>query len=180
MAQLARLNLVAAANRGTPFVPTYPTLDETGEYPPILGGDGAPATITLLGADSDVARRLTRQQRATLQNRMAALAFTGKAQHALSEQDIAEQEAHDLELVVACTVAWSGFEDDDGAPLSCTPENARALYESAPYLVEQAMRHLRDRARFFDPSSRPSAAPPTIGSASANATEMDAVVAAAA
>ena len=169
MAKLARLNLAAAANRGTPFTPTYPVLGEDGEYPPILGADGAPATITLRGADSDVARRLTRQHRATMQNRMAALAFGGKQQTALTEQDIAEQEAHDLELVIACTIAWTGIEDDDDQPIPCTPENARRLYEAAPYLVEQAMRHLRDRSRFFAPSSTPSAAPSTTDSASESA-----------
>lgn len=163
MAKLSRLDLVSAANRGTPFTPTYPTVGPDGEYPPILGADGAPASITLLGADSEVARRLTRQQRAHLQNRMAALAFTGKQQAALSELDIAEQEAHDLEIVIACTVDWSGFEDDDDHPIPCTPENARRLYESAPYLVDQAMRHLRDRARFFAPSSTPSGEPSSTG-----------------
>ena len=35
----------------------------------------------------------------------------------------------------------------------------RALYEAAPYLIEQALRYLRDRSRFFGPSSAPSEPP---------------------
>jgi hypothetical protein len=165
MAKLSSLDLTTRANVGTTFTPHLPVLDAaTGEYKPILGADGTPATITLLGADSDVAKRLTRRQRAHLQNRMSALAFRGEKQDGLTEEDIAAQEEHDLEIVVACTAAWSGFEDDHDVPLPCTESNVRALYVSAPYLVEQAMRHLRDRGRFFVQSSTLSDAPLSIGS----------------
>jgi len=164
MAKLSAIDITTRANAGTTFTPHEPTLDAHGEYPPIRGADGVPATITLLGADSAVAKRLTRQERATLQNRMAGLAFSGKKQDGLTEADIAAQEAYDLDLVVACTVAWTGFEDDDDAPLPCTEDHERALYEAAPYLVDQAMRHIRDRGRFFGPSSAPSEPPPPIDS----------------
>lgn len=151
MAKLSTLDLVARANAGTTFSPTYPALDaDTGKYAPILSADGTPATLTMLGSDSDIAKRLNRQQRATLQNRLSAMAFRGEKQEGLTEDDLAAQEAHDLEIVIACTVAWTGFEDDDDDATPCTPETVRAVYESAPYLVEQAMRHLRDRSRFFD------------------------------
>jgi hypothetical protein len=165
MAKLGHIDITAAANAGTTFTPHLPTIGPTGQFDPILGADGTPATLTVLGADSSVARRLSRQFRATMQNRMAALAFSGAKQEGLTEADLQAQEDHDLELVVACTVAWTGFEDDDDQPLPCTPEHVRTLYESAPYLIEQAMRHIRDRSRFLAPSSAPSAAPPDTGSA---------------
>jgi hypothetical protein len=162
MAKLSTIDITTRANAGTTFTPHLPTLTPQGDYELIYGADGTPATITLLGADSTVARRLTRQQRATLQNRMAGMAFSGKKQDGLTEADIAAQEAHDLDLVVACTVAWTGFEDEHDTPLPCTEDHVRALYEAAPYLVDQALRHLRDRGRFFGPSSTPSEPlPPT-------------------
>lgn len=165
MAKLSTIDITTRANAGTTFTPQLPTLSAHGEYEPIRGADGTPATITLLGADSAVAKRLTRQQRATLQNRMAGMAFSGKKQDGLTESDIEAQEAYDLDLVVACTVAWTGFEDDDDAPLPCTEAHVRALYEAAPYLVDQALRHLRDRSRFFGPSLSPSGPPLPIASA---------------
>jgi hypothetical protein len=138
--------------------------DETspynGEYPPLLSRDGLPCTLTLLGADSETAKRMDRQRQATAQNRVT-LAFMGtkKKQESsiFTPDDIAEQADYDLNRVTALTVGWYGFEDDNDEPVPFTAEDVRFLYVQDPDIREQAISFIGDRARFFARSSTPSA-----------------------
>ncbi|WP_163869584.1 hypothetical protein [Myxococcus eversor] len=59
-----------------------------------------------------------------------------------------EMESDALELLVRRTVSWSGVLEG-GKPLAYTPDNARRLYTSLPWLRRQVDEACADRARFF-------------------------------
>jgi hypothetical protein len=160
MAQLGTLKLKQQAEAGVTMVVRNPfgTADEDGELPPLMAADGSPATLTLLGADSDTARRLDFRRGAAAQNRLVAGMYAKTKQRGVvTADDLAEQAAHDLDRLVALTVTWHGFEGDDDQPLPFSPEAVRELYEQNPFIREQALGFIEDRTRFFAPSSTPSA-----------------------
>ncbi len=160
MAKIAALKLSTHAEEGATLIVRDPfgAIDDDGELPPLRAADGTPATLTLLGADSAVARRLDYQRAARAQNRLYASAFAkGKKPVLVTPEDVAEQAAHDLDRLVALTVTWHGFEDEDDHPIPFSPEAVRALYEENPFIREQALAFIADRARFFARSSTPSA-----------------------
>ncbi|MFN9087349.1 MAG: hypothetical protein ACK6DP_12370 [Gemmatimonas sp.] len=160
MAKLGTLKLKTKANEGATMIVRDPfgEANDDSEFPPLLAEDGTPATITLLGADSDAARRYDHQRAAEAQNRLYASAF-GKAKKSVvvTPEDIAAQAQYELDKLVALTVGWHGFEDDEGQPLAFTADAVRELYAQNPFVREQALGFIMDRARFFGPSSTPSA-----------------------
>jgi hypothetical protein len=160
MAKLGTLKLKQQAEAGATLIVRDPfgERDEDGELPPLLAADGTPATLTLLGADSDTAKRLDHQRQADAQTRVVASMFgTKKRSNAVTAQDIADQAAFDLDKLVTLTVGWHGFEDEDGESLPFTSEHIRELYTQNPLIREQALSFISDRARFFARSSTPSA-----------------------
>lgn len=54
------------------------------------------------------------------------------------------------DLIVACTLDWSGVSDTDGNPVPCTPEAVRALYTGVEWLYEQVRSAYLDSTRFFE------------------------------
>lgn len=183
--RFATLNLAARADEGAPFLVrdyaaplvTAEEADESphfvaGEYPPMLGSDGQPWVIRFRGADSPRARAARAGAQARFQDMITARALAesgkkGKSRNALSlrPEDITAQETADVDELVAVTVSWT-IEADEGGAFECTEANARWLYEANPALREDAMRFIRDRARFFAAASTPVGAPPLTGSAS--------------
>lgn len=160
MAKIASLKLATKAEAGATMIVRDPfgEPDDEGEIPALLAADGTPATLTLLGADSEVARRLDFRRAAAAQNRLYAQAFgKGKRQAVVTAEDIAEQATHDLEKLVTLTVGWHGFEDEDGDPLPFTADAVRELYAQNPFIREQALSFIADRSRFFGQFSTPSA-----------------------
>lgn len=161
MAKLGTLKLKQQAEAGATMIVRDPfgETNDDGELPPLLAADGTPATLTLLGADSETARKLDHQRAAAAQNRIYAGAFgSGKKKSVVvTPEDIAEQTAYETEKLVALTVGWHGFEDEEGAPLPFTADGVRELYVQNPLIREQAITFLTDRTRFFARSSTPSA-----------------------
>lgn len=50
---------------------------------------------------------------------------------------------------VAATKAWSpGFQLDGQDDLECTPANVRALYDRCPWLRDDVINHINDRANY--------------------------------
>lgn len=172
MAKLSTLKLKAQAEAGATLILRDPFAEpqDDGDQPPLQAGDGTPATLTLLGADSETAKRLDYQRAAAAQNRVYASAFgKGKKSAVVTPEDIAEQAVYELDKLVALTVSWHGFEDDAGAPLPFSPEAVRELYAQNPFIREQALAFLGDRARFFGRSAMPSALSSNTTSASPSA-----------
>lgn len=160
MPKLYDLDLTRRASAGVTFVPTYPITDPaTGEPRVMLGPDGEPATITVLGKDSEKATWLSFEQQAAVWNKRQAKILSGGSEEQVVAAFLAEQRVREIELLVAVTVAWTGFLDDDDQPAPCTPENLRTLYTGTAYVREQAIREVNDRSAFFDHLSTPSPAP---------------------
>lgn len=160
MAKIASLKLKQQAEAGATMLVRDPfgERDDDGDLPLLRAADGTPASLTLLGADSTIARRMDYQRAATAQNRIsAAMLGRGKAKAVVTPEDIAEQAAHDIDRLVALTVGWHGFEDEDDQPVPFSAEAVRELYEQNPLIREQAFAFLADRARFFGRSSTLSA-----------------------
>jgi hypothetical protein len=100
---------------------------------------GAPTAmvITLAGPEHPDRKRLTFARQRRLR---AALAKTGKLQVGDPEDDAADQ----LDMLVACTLGWSG------AAVAYTPAAARALYSDKrrTWLRDQVQAALDERELF--------------------------------
>ena len=160
MAKIGTLRLKQQAEAGATMVVRDPfgERDEDGELPALLAADGTPATLTLLGADSDTAKRLDYQRQAAAQTRVVATMFGAKKKSAtVTAEDIADQAAFDLEKLVTLTVGWHGFEDEEGVAIPFSADAVRDLYAQNAFIREQAMAFVGDRSRFFARSSTLSA-----------------------
>ena len=102
--------------------------------------DGKPVTLKLLGPDSDKYRAMTRQQ--------VRKRFSRAAGADATKDTFAEDEADALNILVACTVGWSGVNTTKGEPIPCTPDTVRALYTNFPAIRDQADVFMATRANF--------------------------------
>ena len=118
--------------------------------PWLVDDDGNAITITVLGPDNPKVARLLLPQRARFQT--AALAAQGRKGVTFTMEDMRREEAESVDIAVAATVAWSGF-TKGGEPLSCTAENARALYTSNGDVRDQVIAFVRDRGNFLPRAS---------------------------
>lgn len=98
-------------------------------------------SITLLGQDSAVYRKLQLSKQQAILNRMAK----GKKAADLDAEKLAEDTIDDL---VKLTVKWTGFEIN-GEALAATPENFRMVYTEWPWIREQAQEFVANRSNFF-------------------------------
>ena len=84
---------------------------------PILGKDGKPVTITLLGPNSAKAKAVNRE----LQARRADFAARGV------KMEPKDFERERFDLLVALTTGWT-FDQLDGKPFPFSPDNLRAFW----------------------------------------------------
>lgn len=98
-------------------------------------------TITLLGQDSQVYRKLSLGKQQAALNRMNK----GKKAADLDAEKLSEDSINDL---VKLTVSWTGFERD-GKPVEFTDVNVKNIYHEFPFIREQAQEFIADRANFF-------------------------------
>ena len=100
--------------------------------------DGSPTDvfIKIKGADS----KAWRQQR----KRQTSAIVQAKSEGKLDEVDY---DALDIEALVAITIDWKNL-TKGGKKYECTPENARALYEQSPSIVQQLLTFLADSGNF--------------------------------
>lgn len=98
-------------------------------------------TITLLGQDSKVYRKIQLAKQQAALNRISK----GKRAVDLDAEKLAEDGIDDL---VQLTTGWTGF-TLDGAALECTPENVRKVYGEWAWIKEQVQEFVADRSNFF-------------------------------
>ena len=98
-------------------------------------------TITLLGQDSKVYRKIQLAKQQTALNRISK----GKKAVDFDAEKLAEDSIDDL---VKLTVSWSGFKLD-GDKLDCTPDNVRKVYGEWVWIKEQVSEFVAERANFF-------------------------------
>lgn len=101
-------------------------------------------TITLLGQDSKVYRKLQMAKQQAALNRMAK----GKKAIDLDAEKLSEDSIDDL---VKLTTGWAGF-SLDGKELEFTPENVRMVYTDWAWIKEQVQEFVGNRANFFRPN----------------------------
>jgi len=152
MAKISTLNHVRAASVGAVMIVrdmlVAPGDDD--QPPPLCGVDGSSCTLTLLGLDSPEAKKIDYRVKAGFQNRILARATGGKHKTiVVTPDDVAQQVEDELELLVALTLNWSGFEDDADQPLPFSKPNVRMLYEGAPTIRLQAAEFIGNRASFL-------------------------------
>ena len=101
-------------------------------------------TITLLGHDSHVYRRITTQRQQAALNRMAH----GKKATKLDAEKLTEDGINDL---VELTVCWTGFDDADGKPMAFDPLYVKNIYTDPglSWLVDQVRDFVGDRSNFL-------------------------------
>lgn len=157
MAKVKSRNLVERASVGVDMVvrdTTLPRVTDTaspdyGEYPALLGIDGKPATLRILGPDSPTARKIEYEDRAHYQNLAYARMQSGAAQGAITASDVAEESERILEKMVRLTVGWTGWEDDNDNPVPFSSDGVRELYTNDPSILEQARTFQGNRRGFF-------------------------------
>lgn len=98
-------------------------------------------TITLLGQDSKVYRKLQMGKQQAALNRMAK----GKKAIDLDAEKLSEDSIEDL---VKLTTAWTGFALD-GKKLEFTADNVRMVYNDWAWIKEQVQEFVGNRANFF-------------------------------
>lgn len=142
--------------------------EEHGEHRPLLGKDGTPAYLIILGADSDVAKRIDYDRQAEAQNRVYQQAMAIAAERSstrrgrktvkvdttvsttlVTAEDIAEQEQRALEKIVALTVGWGGIEDENDNPLEFSADAVRDLYLNSPEHRDDALQFHLEKENFF-------------------------------
>jgi hypothetical protein len=149
--------VAAASEAGFTFEPRVPGT-----------GEGIGATITVCGPESAAARKLVREQLKRLQVLELAAKREGQPTDNLSlimAQDMDEAARQKARTAAAYTLAWADI-TDNGSPLSCTPENALALYAEHSWLADQVIAKAQDLGNFVRASCKPSSSTPARNSAS--------------
>jgi hypothetical protein len=125
----------AASEIGHTFEPRYPF------------GDPIGATITVRGPESELVKRLVREQMAQLQQREALARKRGRDPEALTLEELRNQS---IDLAVAYTIDWNGF-IEAGAPLQPTEANLRAVYTDHSWLRRQVIDEAQELGNFVRP-----------------------------
>jgi hypothetical protein len=114
---------------------------------PLLNKKKEPITLTLLGSDSSLYRRLNRELGRARLARMQKSRTT-----ATTDEELDRIEKEDIDLLARITTGWSGILDTKDKPIPFSLENAVDLYTKFPVAREQAERFVVDRGRFIQPS----------------------------
>lgn len=109
-------------------------LDEEGAVVPITGkddepylaADGTPCTITVLGSES---KRVKAAQMAIQRRRVKP----GRRGFSFTPE---EAELARIEQAAAAVIDWHGWEDGNGKPVPCIPENIKELLSIQHILVQ--------------------------------------------
>jgi hypothetical protein len=99
-------------------------------------------TITLLGQDSVMYRKIQMAKQQAALNRLA------KGKRATADLDAEKLAGDMIDDLAKLTVSWTGFELD-GKPLKCDKSNAVTVYTDWPWIREQAQEFVANRANFF-------------------------------
>jgi hypothetical protein len=104
-------------------------------------------TIDIYGPDHPVVKRLLAPQRARYMQ--AAFNSQSKKGVRITPEEIAAEEAENLDIAVAATRGWHGFKNM-GEVFPCNAENARQLYTMSADIQGQVLDALRDAAGFLN------------------------------
>lgn len=120
-------------------------------------GDPTGATITIMSPEHPKARAQS------IEVERARRARASKLRGA--PEDPEGDRTRLFERLVLMTVAWSGFADDDGVPIACTPEAVRTVYEDYAWIRDQVLSFVVDSRNFIVRSASSSSTTPAQPSA---------------
>ncbi len=138
MFDLASLDTGAAADTGAEMKVMHPTSGAV-----LVQDGGKPITIILVGEDSERHRRAVRVN----SDRRLKRQTSGRPVQMTAE----ELENDSLELVVSCTIGWSGVVLD-GVEVPFSVDSARMVYKRLRWLREQVDAFIYDRSNFLKAS----------------------------
>jgi hypothetical protein len=123
----------------------FDRLCEAGHTFDVLTPDREPigATITVRGPESDAVRAHVRRLLARMQTREAKR--RGGQPEPMTPE---ESDAEAVELAVAYTIGWQGFDDEAGDPLPFSEAAARTLYAGWPWIRRQVLDEAQDLGNF--------------------------------
>lgn len=132
---LSKFNMEIYAEKGAVMELVNPVDGET-----LLDDEGNPVSIKLLGQDSKAWRKMNRD-------------FTRKKTSEMAKSrrrsvDFTMTDEEKAEMVAACTIGWSGIEED-GQAIEFSQESAKDIYMKYSWIREQADEFIGDRANFF-------------------------------
>lgn len=124
-------------------------LDEDGAVVPILdpegnaytAADGSDVTMTILGAQSK-ARRKAEEAAAK------SIAFSGRAAF-----EGTASRTRRINLAASCVTAWSGWEDESGAPIPFSPANVKTVLGADDRILTQVEVAISEHASFLKKSA---------------------------
>ncbi len=146
MGKLTALNTGDRSNIGAKMIIMHPV-----DRVPLMDENDNPASITLLGKDSNIFVKHERDARSRNVENM-----TESAKWSAAEQENAVSESF-----AACTVTWSGIPQgwldntDDETPAVCNYENALKLYNNLGlrWVRDQVDKFIGTRANFLKPTA---------------------------
>lgn len=153
---LSTLDLSGPSEVATELKLRNPATDVVLTYKDADGND-QPVTISLLGLESGIAKRLKRK----FQARRLEKLDKGKRMR-LSPEQLEEER---LDLYVALTQGWKGISWKQ-QPLEFTAPNARMLYQTLDWLQEQVQEHVGDLSNYLGNSEDGSSDTPGTSSGS--------------
>jgi hypothetical protein len=113
---------------------------------PLLDRNGHAVSIRVLGPDSKRYRKLVRE---SVRKRVADAATKTPGVPAITDEEASEHaDAEGLEILVACTVGWSGIYHRDGNPVVFSADAVRELYRGFPAIRDQVDAFMGSRANF--------------------------------
>lgn len=133
MFDLSKVNSTKASEDGRWMIMRHPVTKEE-----LVDDEGNVAKILLAGPDSKVMREAERK------SIKRHLQSSGK----IDKLDVDALMKERMELVISCTLGWENI-GMDGQPLEFSKENARKLYETLPWLLDQAHDWSKDLANFL-------------------------------
>lgn len=123
---------------------------DTDTRPFLLSDDNDPnsiVTIDIYGPDHPRVKKLLAPQRARYMQ--AAFMSQSKRGVKVTPEEMAAEEAENLDIAVAATRGWSGWKNN-GEDFPCDAGNARRLYEMSTDVQNQVLEALRDAAGFLN------------------------------
>jgi len=112
-----------------------------------------PETGELIGAEIQLAGASHPKRRAIEFQRARVLRARVSKKGRLELSDPQEDEEHEIDRLVACTLGWTGLARD-GKAIECNAGEARAIYESAAWIRKQAVAFLEDSAGFLQSTKK--------------------------
>lgn len=109
---------------------------------PLIGKDGKPVTITVMGPDSKAYRMQTRD---AVRKRLRSAQTTD----ATTDDAFDADEAEAVDMLARITKSWTGICNTEGNPIPCNTDAARALFAAFPAVRDQVDAFVSSRLNFI-------------------------------